>query len=319
MKVLAWYNHNDLREESWPKPSVPSGFVRVAIKAVGFTNSEFNQFSTINHETVKNVKIIGRKASGIVEQVGKNVNDIGIGDVVILDPKICFERESGFLKEYIVISREHIIFTSAKLSFAALCETEVVALCYKALEHSEINENSRVGIIGGNIFGQTLLNLSKKFTNHITHIETNEQRSLVKETSNIPLLYASQIQCNTIEKFDVVFVAEYSESAIELAVNISSEQAKLILLVTEFGTNDSSNFSFKQLQNRKIFCVETASDKFDLAVRWLENNTTLAESFVTKRYAWDAMEKDWQKATNNHANEVFSAIIVDEKAEKIFD
>src|SRR3989339_1918312 len=90
MKAAVLHKIHDIRIEEREKPVVRPGTALVKIKAVGICGSDVHYFTKgrIGKQIVTKPQTLGHEASGIVEEVGKGVKNVKVGDRVALDPGI---------------------------------------------------------------------------------------------------------------------------------------------------------------------------------------------------------------------------------------
>jgi hypothetical protein len=88
MRVIAYYAHNDLREEEWPKPDPGRGEVRVRVKSVCICASDLTQYQTggIGDSKTPVPFVLGHEAGGIVDAVGAGVTHLPEGTPVAIEP-----------------------------------------------------------------------------------------------------------------------------------------------------------------------------------------------------------------------------------------
>jgi len=153
--------------------------------------------------------ILGTVFSGIVEQVGKNVNDFKIADEVYGITGFKF----GTYAEYIAVSDKSAV---TKKPFNATFE-EAAAICfggqtaYYFLEKAKISEKSNLKVL---IYGATgsvgtaAIQIAKYHNAEVTAVCSEQGKELVKGlgADNI-ILYTTEDYTKIPEKFDIIFDA----------------------------------------------------------------------------------------------------------------
>jgi len=181
MKAAVWYGGEDIRIEEVPKPKIESSEVLVRVKSVGICGSELHAFEGISKRR-KPPLVMGHEFSGEVEEVGRDVKDLGIGDRVVVDPIIhCDECEqclrgrgnicrnlrllglhkSGAFAEYISVPVRNCFRLSESVSFEEGSMVEPLAVAVHAVNRTPIKLGDRVAIIGAGIIGLTVLLAAK--------------------------------------------------------------------------------------------------------------------------------------------------------------
>jgi len=175
---------------------VVEGFLRIIMRLVlGFTKPR--------------KPILGTVFSGIVEKVGKNVNNFKIGDEVYGLTGFGF----GTYAEYICVSDKSVI--TQKPSNATF--EEAAAICfggqtaYYFLEKAKISEkrNLKVLIYGATgAVGTAAVQIAKYHHAQVTAVCSTNGKALVKElgADNI-ILYDQEDYTKISEKFDIIFDA----------------------------------------------------------------------------------------------------------------
>lgn len=175
---------------------VVEGFLRIIMRLVlGFTKPR--------------KPILGTVFSGIVEQVGKNVNNFKIGDEVYGLTGFGF----GTYAEYICVSDKSVI--TQKPSNATF--EEAAAICfggqtaYYFLEKAKISEkrNLKVLIYGATgAVGTAAVQIAKYHHAQVTAICSTNGQALVKELgADIIILYDQEDYTKISERFDIIFDA----------------------------------------------------------------------------------------------------------------
>ena len=175
---------------------VVEGFLRIIMRLVlGFTKPR--------------KPILGNVFSGIVEQVGKNVNNFKIGHEVYGLTGFGF----GTYAEYICVSDKSVI--TQKPSNATF--EEAAAICfggqtaYYFLEKAKISEkrNLQVLIYGATgAVGTAAVQIAKYHHAQVTAICSTNGKELVKELgADTIILYDQEDYTKISEKFDIIFDA----------------------------------------------------------------------------------------------------------------
>jgi NADPH:quinone reductase-like Zn-dependent oxidoreductase len=206
---------------------VVEGFLRIIMRLVlGFTKPR--------------KPILGTVFSGIIEQVGKNVNNFKIGDEVYGLTGFGF----GTYAEYICVSDKSVI--TQKPSNATF--EEAAAICfggqtaYYFLEKAKISEkrNLKVLIYGATgAVGTAAVQIAKYHHAQVTAVCSTNGQALVKELgADHIILYDQEDYTKISEKFDIIFDA---------VGKISKKQCKHLL-------NDGGVF-------KSVASLDTASEE----------------------------------------------------------
>ncbi|AFZ24055.1 theronine dehydrogenase-like Zn-dependent dehydrogenase [Cylindrospermum stagnale PCC 7417] len=118
MQGLLLSDITKLELKQFPIPAVNSHNVLVKVQAVGLCGSDFHIFSgEANYNTdkrgrpiplVEQPQILGHEIVGVVAEVGEEVEDLQIGDRVVLDQGLnCFSKQKKPLCEYCATGDSH--------------------------------------------------------------------------------------------------------------------------------------------------------------------------------------------------------------------
>ncbi len=186
MKAARYYGNKDIRVEDIDQQPLESGTVRITVAWCGICGTDLHEFldgpifcptceaaHPISGETAP--VTLGHEFSGVVAELGDGVDDLAVGDHVVVEPYIIADDvdtgaesttyhlsenmnfiglagRGGGLSENIVVRRRwvHKIANSVALDEAALIEP--LSVGYHAVQRSGITEDNAAGktaVIGG--------------------------------------------------------------------------------------------------------------------------------------------------------------------------
>lgn len=171
-----------------PKPQIERDTdVLVKVKVVGVCGSDMHYYTEgrIGSNEVEYPYIVGHECSGIVEQAGKAVNRVKVGDEVVVNPaQSCYEcdqcrmgRENtcrnlrflgtpgggtGCLCEYIVMPERNLFNITGKMNLetAALCEPFTIGVY--TIQQAGIKKDSSAAIFGAGPIGLSCMIAAKE-------------------------------------------------------------------------------------------------------------------------------------------------------------
>jgi len=179
------YGPRDLRFEERPTPEPGSGEVLVRVKVCGICRSDYHYWrhGRIGEFVVREPLILGHELSGVVEEVGGDVEGIRRGDRVVVEPGVpcgrCIYCRSGrynlcphvkfmatppvdgAFREYLVWPASFVYPMPASLSFeeGALMEPFSVALW--AVHRANVRPGSTAAVFGVGAVGMLILEALK--------------------------------------------------------------------------------------------------------------------------------------------------------------
>ncbi len=220
--------------------------VRVDVKFCGICGTDHHIYEGEDGAMAVVPPLIpGHEFSGIVSQVGKNVESVKVGDKVAVDPndmcgKCYFCRNAqahfctnpigygttqpGGFAEHVVVNEKQVYKIPDNLSFETAALTETVSCCLHGIELCDIKAGQTVLIIGAGSIGIIMLQLAKM--SGAGKIIVSE---IVSERRELALRYGADIVIDpTTEDIEAVLCDNTSnvDCVIECAGNINTiEQA----------------------------------------------------------------------------------------------
>lgn len=180
MKAAVLYGNEDIRYDDWQTPVCEAGMVKIRIRASGICGSDVPR--VLHRGAHFYPVVLGHEFSGDVTEVGKDVNNIAIGDTVSGAPLIpCMKcedcqkgnfalckhysfigsRQQGSFAEYVVIPAQNAVKYHPSIPYeqAAMFEPSTVAL--HGLLHSGFTGGETVAILGCGTIGIFTLQWAK--------------------------------------------------------------------------------------------------------------------------------------------------------------
>jgi L-iditol 2-dehydrogenase len=275
--------------------------VKIKLKTIGVCGSDIHYYSEgkIGTQIVEYPFAVGHECSGIIAEIGENVTNVKVGDLVVVDPAVhcgvcdqclngrphtcrngkflgCPGQLDGCLSEYIVLPDFTCFPVTGKLNPIQAALIEPLSIGVYAVNLAQIdNKLSSVGIFGAGPIGLSILfKLISGGIENIGMIEPLEYR--LEKAKEIGSKYSINPENEIIEELirqkekyllDVVFEASGEQEAVTNAINILKPGGKLILV----GIPPSAQYTFnmdlmrrKELSvvnvRRQNHCVEEAID-----------------------------------------------------------
>ena len=182
MKAAVFYGKEDLRIQDIPKPEVGDHDVLIRVRACGVCGTDMHIFDGDEGAApTPSGTVLGHEFAGQVEQVGKFVTDVAVGDAVCVDPNqlcnVCdFCRDGighfcesmigigttvhGGFAEYCCVPRSQV-YKCRTDRYTQAAMTEPVACCLHGIEMCDIIPGTAVAVIGGGMIGLLMLQLAK--------------------------------------------------------------------------------------------------------------------------------------------------------------
>jgi len=182
MKALVFHGDNDLRYEEVPNPEISDHEALVKVKAVGICGSDVHGYLGKTGRRTPPM-IMGHEFSGVVEKIGKSVENVKPGDEVVVFPYTtcghCFycRKEAinqcpdkkffgvftanGAMAEYISARSNLLLPLPEGTDYLHGALVEPLSVALRAVNRAGIHPESTVTLIGAGTIGLMCLILAK--------------------------------------------------------------------------------------------------------------------------------------------------------------
>lgn len=275
--------------------------VKIKLSSIGVCGSDIHYYSEgkIGSQVVQYPFPVGHECSGIITEIGEEVFNVKIGDLVVVDPAVhcgkcdqclssrphtcrnnkflgCPGQLDGCLSEYIVMPDFTCFPVTGKMNADQAALIEPLSIGVYSVKQAQIDRKSvSVGIFGAGPIGLSILfKLLADEIQNITMIEPRQYR--LERAGEIGAKHLINPETEDVLKnvqlieellLDVVFEASGDQEAVTNAVKILKPGGKLVLV----GIPPDAKYTFdmdlmrrKELTvvnvRRQNHCVEEAID-----------------------------------------------------------
>jgi len=197
-----YYNNNDVRIQEMPTPKISDDELLLKVMASGICGSDVTEW----YRVPKAPKVLGHEATGVITQVGKNVNKYKVGDRIFVSHHVpcnkcryCLKGNHtacetlhttnyypGGFAQFIRVPKINIENGVYKLpddmSFEEGTFIEPLACVIRGQRLAAIKKDETVLIIGGGLAGILHTQLAKiKGVNNIVVVDVNPSRLKLAE------------------------------------------------------------------------------------------------------------------------------------------
>jgi len=275
--------------------------VKIKLATIGVCGSDIHYYSVgkIGTQVVEYPFPVGHECSGVIEEVGANVSNVKVGDLVVVDPAVhcgvcdqclagrphtcrngkflgCPGQLDGCLGEFIVMPDFTCFDVTGKLNPAQAALIEPLSIGVYAVNVAEIESKSTsVGIFGAGPIGLSILmKLLADEISDIGIIEPLEYR--LDKTKEIGAAYFINPVKESVEEvvkqkeeylLDVVFEASGEQDAVTNALKILKPGGKLVLVRIPPSAEYTFNMDLMRRKELKVInvrrqnhCVEEGID-----------------------------------------------------------
>lgn len=295
-----------------------SNEVKIRLTSIGVCGSDIHYYSDgkIGTQVVQYPYPVGHECSGIIEEIGADVINIKIGDLVVVDPSVhcgecdqckaerphtcrnnkflgCPGQLDGCLAEYIVMPDFTCFPVTGKLNSiqAALIEPLTIGVYTVKLAQIE-NKFTSVGIFGAGPIGlSVLMKLLADGINNIGIIEPLEYRR--KKAKEIGANYLINPESEIVERIiqqkeeyllDVVFEASGEQDSVTNAVKVLKPGGKLVLVGIPPEAQYVFNMDLMRRKELTIINVRRQNHCVEEAIELVVNGQIDVEKMVTHNF-----------------------------------
>ncbi len=329
MKTLTVENKNNINLVYKDKPECKKDEVIVHVKHAGICGSDIHILHG-NNPFVVYPRVTGHEFAGIINELGSNVDDLTVGDHVVIDPVIsCGEcrpcrngrfnsclnmqvfgvhRDGGF-SEYQSVPAKNIykISKDVPLKQAALVEPYTIAA--NVFDRLKPNGGDRVLIYGAGVIGLTLVQVAKILGIPSIVIDVVDAKlELAKEFGAEYIINSKRVD---VEKKIMELTEGEGVPLIADAVCIPALLPQIIRLAAPAGSVCLLGFSAEpsalvqmEVIKKELTIVGSRLNNkmFPRVIKWMESGQLNAEAIVTHDFGIDEYLEAFDQIETNPEN-----------------
>lgn len=336
MKAAVLYGYRDIRIEDLPYPEIMDDEVLIKVACAGICGTDLKAYKD-KSKTVSGKRVMGHEVTGVVQKIGNDVNNIKIGDNVVVDPNItcgkcyfcrmdernyyCLNKKvlgragwlNGGFSEFLRVPERVVYRLPEAVSLEKGCLTEPVACCIRAIDRLNLKTGDTVAIIGAGVLGLLSLQLAKLsgastiIITDISDIRLEKAREFGAEVAINPTLKNIQQEVIDITRgigVDKAIEAVGSVDTIKQGLDIIRRGGSLGIIGA---TPPQSILPIKpyELHKKEITITTSYCNPFTFqrAIKLLEVSKINADKLITHRYPLDQI-REALNTTENDDNRI---------------
>jgi len=214
MKAGIIYDDREIRLGDAPDPRIGPHEVLVASSTAGICGTDLHVYRGEFHARVTYPAILGHEFGGIVQEVGRNVEGLKVGDRVVVDPIIschhCPACLSGHLNacrtlkllgidldggfgQYVAVPADRIYPLPDEIPMAHVPMVEMYGLGHHVLQRGQVQPGESVAILGAGKLGLAVLDVLCHSANPALTIVTDLQPFRLETARKLGADYAIHI------------------------------------------------------------------------------------------------------------------------------
>lgn len=285
-----------LSEKEMPE-AIKENEVLVRVRAAGFCGSDIHIFHGSNPFATY-PRVIGHEFAGEIEEIGKDVTTVAVGDRIVVDPvsscgtcyacrnnrqnvcsslKVKGVHEDGGMQEYLVIPASAAHKAPSSLSFEDAALIEPFTIAAQSTSRGRVQKDDTVCVMGAGPIGLAILTVCKMKGAKVLITDINESRlemaksfgaDVVLNPSKDSLESALESFTNG-EGFNVVIDAVCIPSTFEQAVQVASAAGRVVSLGF---TDIPSQIAQLHITKKELDIVGSRlhANKFPEVIGWVE-------------------------------------------------
>ena len=297
-------------DKNYPNPTLKENEVLIKTSMVGICNTDYE--ITKGYMGYKGV--LGHEFVGVVEQVGKNVDQNLIGKRVVGEincacqecsychknlQRHCPNRSTlgiwqkdGCFSEYFTLPKENVIAISDNIDDITATFTEPLAAAYEILEQIHIQPTDKVAILGDGKLGLSISLVFSAMNIDYVHIGKHPEKLEISKNLGAKTMLLNEITDKERKSFDVVVEATGSTGGFETSASLVKPRGTLVLKST-IVAQEGLNLATIVVDEIKI--QGSRCGQFAPIVKLLENKKIDVTPLVTGIYDVDDFENAFKK------------------------
>jgi 2-desacetyl-2-hydroxyethyl bacteriochlorophyllide A dehydrogenase len=310
MKAAIYTGNETFALQERSPPHMGPADVRIDVGYVGICGTDMHVYKGHMDKRVGFDRVIGHEMSGTVSEVGPEVQDIAVGDKVVVRPlvscgkcpaclvgneHICHKLNfigldsDGAFREQMVAPGAllHKVPESMDLLHAALVEPTAVA-CH-AIKRSRLRAGEDVLILGAGPIGMLIAMVARHAGGNVTISETNTNRLELAGRLGFGTVDPTEsdvgefIHSKTSGKgAEVVFEVSGSQAAVRAMTTAAASRGRVVMIAIHAQRGDIDLFQFFWRELEMIGGRVYQPDDFDKAIALLASHEIPAASLITE-------------------------------------
>lgn len=304
-----------------PRP----GMALVEVKVVGICGTDMHVFNG-KRSDVSFPRVMGHELSGVVTATGEGVDNVQIGDRVVLDPVMscrscavcrkgrrnvcadvkCFgvQMDGGF-QDYIEVPADQLYKIPDKVSFREAALAEPFSITANIIARSGLKGGESMAIIGAGTVGLCLIQAAKGMGVRILATDINDDKlAAAKEFGcDVVVNTARESLEEALDAFapdgvDVILDAVGVSALFEQTVALAKPTARVVVIGFD---GNPARIAPVDITKRELTIIGSRmnSGRFPTVIEWLEKDMIKPDMMISAVFSLEEIQQAFELATSD--------------------
>lgn len=309
--------------KDYPKPSPSPDEAIVKVHYCGICGSDITNFK---YKMYNFPLVMGHEITGVVEEIGKNITHVKVGDRVIC-VNVSLDVSQGELKgmgmfqdggfaEYVKVPKISLFPIPENVSIKDAVLVETFALTMRAFKLSKIQENENILIIGGGNVGLSFLKalLLEKKPNYVVVVDPNifSQQKALKLGANDAVGTSRAKVKKVIKRLGApsfIFDCVGNEQTISNAINFIKKGGTILLEGIHKGNITFPLFMLNSKEVNLQGCLGHDREDILASIDLFAQEKVDASQFISEVIALEDIQQTFERFLNSENREFVKLVV----------
>lgn len=323
MKVAVYYNNSDIRIEERPIPKIGDNEILVKMMASGICGTDLLEWYRIKKAPV----VLGHEMSGIIEEKGKHVKDLKIGDRVFVSHHVpchkcyfCKEKkftaceflhnsnyDPGGFSEYIRIPEKNVKYGTFilpdNITFEEATLIEPLGCVIAGQKRLKIKKNHSVMIIGSGVSGLLHIQLAKLKGAKVFALDINKFKlDYASRFGADHVFLADEYSIEQIRNFnngrelETIIICTSSKKAIDIAFSSIERQGHILFFAVPESNIILDSIKFWRNEISLSFTYGASCQDLKKAISLIKKNLISVKDLISHHFPLSNILNGFKKA-----------------------
>lgn len=319
--------------EEREKPGPKENEVQLKIAAIGICGTDIHAYAG-NQPFFEYPRVLGHEASGVITELGKNVDKFKVGQRVALIPYVscgkcgaclsgktnCCEKisvigvhQDGAFSEYLVAPAQNILPVSDNVDDVTAALIEPYAISAHAVRRAQISAGDDVLVVGAGPIGLGAAAIAYADGANVVIADTSEERRKHIQ-ANIPVSAVDPINEKIEDYFNgglpqIVIDATGNQNAMNHAVNLIRHGGRIVFVGLHKGTIEFSDPDFHKKETTLMGSRNATLEDFEKVQRLMAEGKISANMMLTHTFKYDGLADIYAEEITKNKSLIKSVIL----------